>query len=907
MRRPFHDWILVALMVTACADLETRPEAVCGNGVVEPGNDEFCDGEPGCVDPNLPEACRFSCAQDQCPDGLACGLDQVCRAPGYELERGLNLGDGEVAHVLAEDFDGDGRDDLVWVEGSPGGLRGNLHVAYFNSRDQAETGYSLESTPARVSTGDADGDSRPDLILSDLPGGGPNLKTLHAAVLRNDGARGFIPAVATTPEDMVEVDEPGGVAYLGFDYVSDDGDIDVIETHVAFIDGDRVVATGAPPVPALKIAPTAVTNCQGAWIGGAFEVGAFAAVMGNPNEFGSVDDATVELYPWRIEDEAGELAFEILNEPVLLALPDGTNGALPWIYLDDSDGDEDELAELLVQTVSPSRLWTSFAMGDGLFDGDGDGNADQTISTPFLEMPVNSRVLVAEDLNDDSRLDFISGSGIALSGTSCTDNGPDWDCDCDLFDDEVQYSCNPVFLNADPGPPVRFSDVAVADLDGDGQIDFVGLEQLDEGPGALIPFVASAAGEWTNTAPIGLANAVEVEHGLVNDDLRVDVLIRTQDPDTGLSELWVIWGEELFDEEPAKLLSGLRSTPGVRVSSRSNLDLPLYDGQRVGRAQLGLVGNEKVASLFRVWPDDVFDQWGPPFPNPRVVNARAGHFASPDVASLVLGGWSHGDTIDSHSEQAVAARMTPNAAGGVDFVVDSVWEAFGTPGFSAAGLPALHKHASAAGTYLSADFDGDGTDQLVIVGSGGPSESGTGFIAQGPGFVTAFEFDDDEWVRRSQLTLNELTVGGEWPRVENPNQAMIEDVDGDGDPDVFMLANATRSHGATAFAVVRSVNGYLSLKVESVQDLALGIDAWSFLGVGPDDMQRVAYVSNGRLNVGALDGEDLSVDEQHDQAVPALVNWSTSGDFDGDGLEDLALATSDGVAIYWSVPAGPTE
>lgn len=76
----------------------------CGNKVLEPVNDEDCDGEPNCRPPGGHGACRFSCDRAAdcpdgcdpeptcgggptccpgglrcCPTGFACGIDAVCR------------------------------------------------------------------------------------------------------------------------------------------------------------------------------------------------------------------------------------------------------------------------------------------------------------------------------------------------------------------------------------------------------------------------------------------------------------------------------------------------------------------------------------------------------------------------------------------------------------------------------------------------------------------------------------------------------------------------------------------------------------------------------------------------------------------------------------------------------------
>ena len=73
--------LAVALAVVAgCTDFDTIDRNVCGNGLLEPGED--CDsGAASCV------RCAVVCsAVGDCPNAAyACGVDGVCHAPGGAL------------------------------------------------------------------------------------------------------------------------------------------------------------------------------------------------------------------------------------------------------------------------------------------------------------------------------------------------------------------------------------------------------------------------------------------------------------------------------------------------------------------------------------------------------------------------------------------------------------------------------------------------------------------------------------------------------------------------------------------------------------------------------------------------------------------------------------------------------
>ena len=68
---------IFVLAIAACSDLPPyQPE--CGNGVIDPHED--CDAKDGCFQCSL--ACNFDGSTSGCPDGLACGGDGLCHAPG---------------------------------------------------------------------------------------------------------------------------------------------------------------------------------------------------------------------------------------------------------------------------------------------------------------------------------------------------------------------------------------------------------------------------------------------------------------------------------------------------------------------------------------------------------------------------------------------------------------------------------------------------------------------------------------------------------------------------------------------------------------------------------------------------------------------------------------------------------
>ncbi len=162
-------WLLpLAIVLSACSNLGEIQPGVCGNGIVDPGED--CDGPgAGCGTLASDHPCRFVCgaaagsSNATCPTGYGCGHDGVCRAAtGSFAEPQALPGDQTVAFSVG-DVDGDGNDDIVGVNQA-----GWIGVDYLDAGGLAATARS-HSVQLPFALGQlTDGDTRAD--VAHLPG-----------------------------------------------------------------------------------------------------------------------------------------------------------------------------------------------------------------------------------------------------------------------------------------------------------------------------------------------------------------------------------------------------------------------------------------------------------------------------------------------------------------------------------------------------------------------------------------------------------------------------------------------------------------------------------------------------------------------------------------------------------------
>lgn len=155
------------VLMLDCASLEPIAAGTCGNGVVEAQED--CDTFPAgqCGAPSATDSkCRLLCGKQAsgavltCPDGWGCSVSGFCRQPTGTFDTASEPVSAGVTTMLVGDFDGDGRKDVLGSSGPTS--KGRIH--YFNDTSAPQV-VALPGVLAAPTIRDFDGDGRSDIAF----------------------------------------------------------------------------------------------------------------------------------------------------------------------------------------------------------------------------------------------------------------------------------------------------------------------------------------------------------------------------------------------------------------------------------------------------------------------------------------------------------------------------------------------------------------------------------------------------------------------------------------------------------------------------------------------------------------------------------------------------------------------
>lgn len=153
--------LMACVAVTACTDFAPVDRGVCGNGLLEPGED--CDSSAAsCV------RCAVTCsAKADCPTAdYECGVDGLCHAPGGGFDQPRSAGTFQADELRVTDIDHDGIGDAVGLSRTSLVVRHGEATARLSAFDSIVT--PTQTGPAAF--GDLDDDGSLDLALTTADG-----------------------------------------------------------------------------------------------------------------------------------------------------------------------------------------------------------------------------------------------------------------------------------------------------------------------------------------------------------------------------------------------------------------------------------------------------------------------------------------------------------------------------------------------------------------------------------------------------------------------------------------------------------------------------------------------------------------------------------------------------------------
>lgn len=841
--------LLVTSLVGGCHTFEPiEADGRCGNGVLEPSADEDCDGHgrvegSACGAPSTPQACRYVCDDEAgavCPPGWRCGLDHVCRAgsgrfDGPEVTRIAGI------RLLAGDMDGDRRDDLVVLSNT------EMTVAY-GDREGGFTSRSavpIAAPDEKARLADLDGDGAGDVLLPSAHG---------VQLFLGHAARRLVPIAV--PFDAVPT--PSDRPTLALPVIT----APAIEQHDILL----AAQPGATVELAVQGRPTDAEELT-AMLGRGGPLLARLAVGDVHADGPSADEVAIArlgdtvVHVASVECEPGSGAPCRLIPRATVPVADDLPLAGGGTWFADVNGDR------RMDLIATVDLGEEFAIAVG--EGTGDGDFAELRLHPEMADAANcrrcSRSLLQEpglrdvvDVNGDGLADYLNRTGIFLA-----DPGP-------------PYSLVRVIH---PGRP--WSQMTVADLNRDGVLDVAATR-----PGTVDIILAAAPGRYNV-----LSAPTEADpEALVAGDFDGDLV-----PDLALVE------------RPATLSVLFSGRQGAATERVVMAELPAVSHLAKVRS-----GEDFIDDLLVTMP-----RGDEPDLLVRLSGDSSRRMAStiprraPVILSVVAGRFTGGPGLDVIvSEPAPPPGAGPSPGGGgpsggsgppILFRLASMQGAFGASRVVERALPRVEGCDFSRGGFLlsaAADLDDDGLDEFLVQQTWGP-EFGPGLPRRGYTFRSMRVVD-------GELHCEPM---GDIETIAPPGSLHVVDLDGDGRRDVVLALDPAASErrgrtsdeaeaGLAVFWGDAATPARLTARPEIYPVTAARRSSMKVapVEVDGDAGSELAYAGEVGVGILAFDAE-RRLTETTPQPLIGDPLEVVGVDADGDGLDDIAVATGNEILI----------
>lgn len=896
------------VLLLDCAALDKLPEQTCGNGVVD--SNEDCDTFPTgqCGAPATPGACRLACGKQgdgnvlACPDGWGCGTSGFCRQPTGTFEPSSEPVSAGVTTMLVGDFDGDGKKDILGSSGATS--KGRIH--YFNGSAAPQV-VALPGVLAVPLVDDFDGDGRSDIAFGYTFRGSrqavegilePDTQSGYAIILGQpdrEVVMKLFPALTVTGFDAVIVplstNRPGdlppsaaGNPILGVaTFALRTGEI---VTALTSLDGER----NDPATGFFQKLPGAIADLGGDPVAASIFDGVARSTCGEVVlPFHTGGGAHVLVYSPCVR-MAGRVQWSS-DAPKTIDIPGET---LTRVFVADVDNDGHQ--DLIVGTsTSAQKIKVRVAYG----------NATGTDLEPLVDAPsdISDVPLASGDLDLDKRTDLVLPGGVLISRAKVA-NGADAGAGDGGLDGGPAPAgrANLAWQNL-PTPTKRWTVARVADVNRDQWPDVIGASAYEpdidvlEGTATVVmpPFSIPTTGSVTN-----------LEVGDFDFDHNADIAFVQARPASSEREVAISYGRALTmppeSPRPAGRLDGIRQvfvTPtGLAITSTSISPAAAAGapGTTFSLAQLLSSGERQpVAPL-------LFSSAAEP-PTVRREFATRRLVSAPSLASKtdLIGLVAQTDYIRANGKRSADPTY------GVWIAVGTAADAFMPPVMQIAlsDLPAVDKSTD---TFLvqmvAGDLDGDGKAEIVAVA---PDVTGTGasLLVIHPGPMTTVPSGDP---------IPERTTPG-------ATRAQLLDVDGDGHLDLVAVMRDTKTKLLQVSVFFGDGKANLALPGQVISlpiPAGEAVDAYAALGftqittgAGPPSSsgakrRELAIITPHHLFRASVQvGRTFRVEPVSAFGSITYGSAVVAGDFDGDGVDDLAIADQGSIRIARQTPRLP--
>jgi hypothetical protein len=508
-------WWVVLLV--GCSDLAPLEPNMCGNGVVDPGED--CDTldptDRACVE------CRSMCTSSAaCLEGWSCGTDSVCRRPSGRFEP---IGSAAFAPTLGDativaDVDGDGFDDLV-------ADTGGASISWWRGGSRGlEATEPLGLGVSRLAAGDLDADGRSEIVANSVIQDAQSLSILQEsggklAITPREGAPTSLPeftfSALPDPANRIAI---GAFEGLGHPIVALHHDGPMLRlSHTTGVRGSGTFVPCVRPLLPASFGPSfppQVPVIGRARLAEPAELLAVAEFTSGPGSIGIYQDTGVTF-----EDCA-------LIRTATIAPPANSVLDSSIIHLADvdADGANDLVFSANVGTIV--QVAVARGAGDGTFDEARFIDAtNAVVAFRYLTMESTclgilggvylAPILTAGDVDGDARADFVGPTGV-------------W------IDDQPTAGTDRVWASA-----------RIADFNGDGHADVaaLGLDENCQVEPEIDLLLGDGQGDFVPHPIFGPVVPHALAVGDFDGDRIADLAVADGEPEFERSSLWIFYGD----------------------------------------------------------------------------------------------------------------------------------------------------------------------------------------------------------------------------------------------------------------------------------------------------------------------------------------------------------------------------